>query len=78
MQKWFLSQFKPNLCVLIPCCFCRFCLYGAVSGAGAVNSSLLVQHDNLHPDQDQAIEDTLEKLRAQPAPVMAIIPGAGM
>ena len=46
------------------------------SGAGAVNSSLLVQHDNLHPDQDRAIEDTLEKLRNQPAPVMAIVPGA--
>jgi len=52
-------------------------IYGVISGAGAVNSSLLVQHDNLHPDQDKAIEDTLDKLRAQPAPVMAIIPGAG-
>jgi len=46
------------------------------SGAGAVNSSLLVQHDNLHEDQAAAVADTLDKIANQPAPVMAILPGA--
>ena len=38
--------------------------------------TLLIQHDNLHPNQDQAIADTIQKIREQGAPVLAILPGA--
>ena len=38
--------------------------------------TLLIQHDNLHPDQDQAIADTIQKIKDQGAPVLAILPGA--
>ena len=36
----------------------------------------MIQHDNLHPDQDKAIADTIQKIREQGAPVLAILPGA--
>ena len=38
--------------------------------------TLLIQHDNLNPDQDQAIADTILKIKEQGAPVLAILPGA--
>eukprot|EP00596_Hydrurales_sp_CCMP1899_P000255 CAMPEP_0119051766 /NCGR_PEP_ID=MMETSP1177-20130426/73276_1 /TAXON_ID=2985 /ORGANISM="Ochromonas sp, Strain CCMP1899" /LENGTH=963 /DNA_ID=CAMNT_0007031083 /DNA_START=116 /DNA_END=3007 /DNA_ORIENTATION=- len=45
-------------------------------GAGNMVPTLLIQHDNMHKNQDQAIKDTMDKLLEQGAPVLAILPGA--
>ena len=37
---------------------------------------LLIQHDNLAPDQDKAIKETLKSIEEFEAPVIAIVPGA--
>lgn len=48
----------------------------AVLSRGHTPSTLLIQHDSRATDSEKALQDTLEKLRKQPSPVLAILAGA--
>lgn len=41
-----------------------------------VNPTLLIQHNNRNPDQEAAIQETLDAILQENVPVLAIIPGA--
>eukprot|EP00600_Ochromonadales_sp_CCMP1393_P003118 CAMPEP_0174978690 /NCGR_PEP_ID=MMETSP0004_2-20121128/14353_1 /TAXON_ID=420556 /ORGANISM="Ochromonas sp., Strain CCMP1393" /LENGTH=988 /DNA_ID=CAMNT_0016230109 /DNA_START=105 /DNA_END=3071 /DNA_ORIENTATION=+ len=47
-----------------------------VAKGNKVEPTLMVQHDNTHPQPDVALKETLEKITSQGSPVLAIIPGA--
>jgi biotin carboxylase len=47
-----------------------------VSKGTNVNPTLLIQHDESNPNQEEAIEKTMKALSDQGAPVLAILPGA--
>ena len=47
-----------------------------VSKGSHLPSTLILQHDSHAADRDAAIESTLEKLRSQTSPVLAILAGA--
>lgn len=47
-----------------------------VSAGTNVKPTLLIQHDNTHPNQDFAIAQTLESIDSQGSPILAILPGA--
>eukprot|EP01038_Epipyxis_sp_PR26KG_P011809 gene11809-15803_t len=47
-----------------------------VAKGTAVNPTLMVQHDNGHPNQKFAISQTLAAIESSNAPILAILPGA--
>jgi biotin carboxylase len=47
-----------------------------LSKSAHMPSTLLIQHDSRAHDQDRAINDTVDKLRKQSSPVLAILAGA--
>lgn len=47
-----------------------------VSKGTNVNPTLMVQHDNNHPNQDFAVQATIKEIESQGSPVLAILPGA--
>lgn len=47
-----------------------------VTKGSKVEPTLLVQHDNSHPNQNLAIQQTLAAITGQGSPILAIIPGA--
>jgi biotin carboxylase len=49
---------------------------GLVSAGAKVTPQATIQHDNLSANQEAAVEQTLEALRNQNAPILAIIAGA--
>lgn len=47
-----------------------------VSKSTSYQPTLLIQHDDTNPNQDEAMKKTLKLIHDQGAPVLAIIPGA--
>ena len=47
-----------------------------VSSENSLSPTLLIQHDNNNKDQNAALKRTLESIKGQGAPVLAILPGA--
>lgn len=47
-----------------------------VAKGSNMNPTLMIQHNNRHANQDEAIQDTLNELEKAGAPILAIVPGA--
>ena len=47
-----------------------------VAKGANVKPTLLIQHDSRNPNQEAAIQETLQALEAESSPILAILPGA--